>query len=174
MKLFQIAMAALFAWLLALSSVHAQTTSPALRNAGISFTAPTGWSVEDLAQERGVLLMAPNEEAGWQANIFLELRDDAETRSLDRALADLSVSLEGRKTKYKELRRSTKHSAKGLEFGLLEYSHEESGATLVEREAIFPLRGKSRLFVLTSTAKSVEGKYTPIFDTFLNSVTAPR
>ena len=174
MKPSPIAFSLLFSWILAASSVHAQTTSQALRSAGISFDAPAGWSVEDLAQEHGVLLMAPNEEANWQANIFLELREDAGNRSLDQALADLSVSLEGRKSRYKELRRSTKRTAKGLEFGLLEYSHEASGVSLVEREAIFTVRGKSRLFVLTSTAKSVEAKYTPIFDAFLSSVTAPR
>jgi hypothetical protein len=138
------------------------------------FTPPGAWSVEDIAKQSGVLILAPSVEANWQANIFLELREDKENRALDRALIDVSGNLKSRKSQYRELSRSVKKTARGVPYGLLEYSHQNGGTELLEWEVIVPLQGTTRLFVLASTAKSVSPKYLPAFQAFLDSLAVPK
>ncbi|MDR1190673.1 MAG: hypothetical protein LBK60_03275 [Verrucomicrobiales bacterium] len=154
-----------------ISAAQAQTPSQILRDAGVMFTPPGAWAVEDLAKLNGVLMLAPSVEANWQANIFLELREDKENRTLERSLADVSGNLKSRKNQYRELSRSVKRTARGVPYALLEYSqHPNSGPELLEWEVIVPLQGTTRLFVYASTAKSVSPKYLPVFQAFLDSL----
>jgi hypothetical protein len=141
-----------------------------LRSAGISISTPKGWSVEEIQNMNGVLFLAPSVEVNWQANIFLELREDKEDRPLDRALSDISGNLRTRKSQFKEMRRSVQSNPNGMQFGLLEYSHQKDGTRLIDREIVVKLQGDSRLFIGTSTVESVSSKYVPVFDAFLASI----
>lgn len=136
--------------------------------AGVAFVAPPGWSSERL--EGGLLLLAPEIEAGWQANLFLELREDEEARSLEEGMADLVPNLEARKQHFQEISRRIERQPGGLRFGRIKYTCANQGTALTEWEVIIPLEGRKRLFVLASSASARWSRYQPAFQQFIESL----
>ncbi len=137
--------------------------------AGIKFSVPQGWSKEEVSG--GVLLLAPDQENNWQANIFIELRVDREHRPLDKAISDLAPNIKSRKAKYAELNRGVRSLPNGISYGILEYSHDHQGTRLIDAEAIVENNGASRVMVLLSSEAGLIGKYKPVFLDFLGSMT---
>lgn len=136
--------------------------------AGVSFSVPQGWSVEQISG--GVLLMAPDQENNWQANIFIESRADRERRPLKKALSDLAPNIKSRKSQYSELNREYQTLSNGISYGILEYSHEDHGTRLIDAEAIVENGGASRVMVLLSSEAGLISKYKPVFSAFLGSM----
>jgi hypothetical protein len=137
------------------------------RFAGLEFAVPPGWSRNEASG--GLLLLAPQIEDNWQANIFLEARLDREMRSLEQAFIDLVPNLTARKTQFVELGRKTDRLPGGFECGILEYSCAQQGAALREWQVIVVLPGGKRLFILASSPASRWDKYRPLFKSMLDS-----
>ena len=132
------------------------------------FGVPDGWTRENVGG--GLLLMAPDIENNWQANLFLEIRDDPEGRTLELALADLATNLEARKEQFHEVsRKIVKHSG-GFNMGILEYTWVEQGSALTELEIIIEAGSTKRFFVLASSASASWAKYQPMFQRFIESL----
>jgi DcrB len=146
----------------------AQQPSVTRQFAGREFTVPSGWTTEEAAG--GLLLLAPRPEAGWQANVFLEVRVDRERRSLEQGLADLAPNLRARKSQFTELSRKTGKLPSGLDYALLEYSCTQQGTALRQWDVVVELADSKRLIILASSAESRWDKYQPLFRSFLDSV----
>jgi len=138
------------------------------RFGGFEFTKPNGWTTEKAGG--GQLLMAPDVENNWQANIFLEYRDDPEARSLEQALADVVPNLNERKKQFRELSRKVDKHAGGFQIGTLEYTCADQGTALIEWEIIIDAGNRKRLFVLASSATASWAKYQPVFQRFVESL----
>jgi hypothetical protein len=141
---------------------------PRQRFAGVELVVPSGWTSEQVGQ--GLLIMAPEIEAEWQANLLLEVRQDGEARSLEQALADLVPSLTARKQQFRESSRGVESSRSGLRYGRLQYTCAAQRTKLTEWEIVIELEENKRLFVLASSATAVWGKYKPVFHSFVESL----
>jgi hypothetical protein len=135
---------------------------------GVSFAVPKGWSSQRISG--GILLLAPQTERGWQANIFLQHVTDRENRSPDRAITDLIPSLAARKQGFKELARSVERHPAGLQFAFVEYLNQSENTSLREREIVIALSGSERLFIVLSSEVDLFGKYQATFSGFLESM----
>ncbi len=135
---------------------------------GVSFAVPTGWSSEHISG--GILLLAPQAEKGWQANIFLEHVTDRANRSLDQILTDLIPNLAARKPGFKELGHSVEHHPTGLELASVEYLNQSENTALREREIMIELPGSERLFIVLSSEAGLFSKYQAAFADFLASM----
>lgn len=136
---------------------------------GYSFDYPSTWSVETLAGT-GILIMAPTIEAGSQANVFFELRSDAESRSIGQMLEDLIPNLKKEKAGFTLGSSTVVTHASGLAAGRINYTHNSDGTRLSDCETIIVLDEKKLLFVLTSTASSVTQKYNPVLARIVDSI----
>lgn len=133
-----------------------------------SFRHPVGWSVEPL--NNGVLLMAPDQEADWQANLYFEPGSDPEARSMADALNDYSASLQTAKADFKLIRIDSL-TTDTLSAGRIVYRHTDSGTPLIGWELIVPPpNGNNRLFITAATAESLQDKYLPVFEAVVKSV----
>ena len=141
--------------------------------AGIDFILPPGWTAQ--GQSDGLLLLAPDVENDWQANVFLELLRDRERRNLEQALNDLVPNLKSRKNQFRESSREMRTLPSGLRCATLEYTQTYQGTALTDQETIIEFDGDARFFVYTSTATSLRAKYQPIFRSLVDSLhVAPR
>jgi hypothetical protein len=132
------------------------------------FVVPTGWTKENAGG--GLLLMAPDIENNWQANLFLELREDADGRTLEQGLADLIPNLKNRNKQFHEVSRKVEKHSGGFQMGKIEYTCADQGTTLTEWEIIVEVDSRKRLFVLASSASGSWTKYQPVFQSFVGSL----
>ena len=131
----------------------------------LAYERPPGWS-EETAQG-GTLLLAPDFEQDWQANIFIETRKDELSRDLQTAMRDHLASLRQQKKITKVLGTNVVTLSHGVTGAVIQYTHESDGMILREREVLVPLENGIVGFVLTSTVETLASKYDPIFDRFL-------
>jgi hypothetical protein len=132
------------------------------------YAIPNGWTREKVGD--GQLLMAPDIENNWQANLFLEYRDDPEGRSLEKALADVVPNLKDRKKQFREAGRKVEKHAGGFQVGTLEYTCVDQGTALTEWEIVIDAGNKKRFFVLASSATASWAKYQTVFQKFVESL----
>ncbi len=132
------------------------------------FDAPAGWDSEEA--EGGTLILAPHEEAGWQANIFVEEVKDRESRDLKAMLNDLVPNLKHAKKGVEILGSTVERHASGFEYGVLRYRVAGDGVALRERQLVVPLGGRHAAMVLFSAADSIAAKYERVFDDFVGSL----
>ncbi len=135
-----------------------------------SFSYPQNWSVEHIAQMNGFLLMAPNQEENWQANMFFEIRVDRENRTIEKAVNDLIPNLRSRKSDFKLVRVSDITLQNGHIAKRIEYTHKKPGVALTEWEVLIPMSDNKLLFVIAATATQLKGRYQPSFMAVINSV----
>jgi hypothetical protein len=132
------------------------------------YALPNGWTKENAGG--GQLLMAPDIENHWQANLFLEYRDDPEGRPLKQTLADAVPNLKDRKKQFREVSRKVEERAGGFQIATLEYTCADQGTALTEWEIVIDAGNKKRLFVLASSATASWAKYQPVFQKFVESL----
>lgn len=132
------------------------------------YERPAGWSEE--SAEGGTLLLAPDLEQDWQANIFVETRKDDLSRDLQSAMRDHLASLRQTKKITKVLRTDVVALELGLVAAVIQYIHESDGMALQEREVMIPMGDGAVVFVLTSTVEALASKYDRVFDRFLASL----
>lgn len=134
----------------------------------LTYERPSGWSEE--AVQGGTLLLAPDPEQDWQANIFIETRKNEISRDLQAAMLDHLASLRQTKRITKVLGTDVVTLSVGVTAAVIKYLHESDGTILREREVMVPVGTGFVIFVLTSTAEALADKYDPIFDRFLSTL----
>ena len=112
----------------------------------LGYDIPDGWSSETLGDPEGELLLAPEEEAGWQANIFVEGREDPEGRDLESALDDLIPNLSACKEEFQLSAKNILRNGHGTRIGVIEFFHAASGIPIVEWELVIPHSGPTVFF----------------------------
>lgn len=132
------------------------------------FVLPDGWTKETAAG--GVLLMAPDIENNWQANLFLEFRHDPEERTVEQMLTEVVPNLKDRKKQFREVSRKAEKHPEGFQMATLEYTCVDQGTQLTEWEIVIEVESKKRLFVLASSASASWAKYQPVFQRFVGSL----
>ena len=138
------------------------------RFAGIEFEPPPGWTTEDI--QGGLLLLASEIEGGWQANLFLEVRDDPDARSLEQAIDELVPNLRASKQGFREVSRTIETHPNGFRIARVEFTCVNQETAITEWEIVIELGQEKRLFVLASSASGLWGKYQPIFERFIKSL----
>lgn len=134
-----------------------------------AFSYPETWIVEQVPDMNGVLLIAPYEEANWQANMFFEIVIDSKNRGLTRFVAETIPHIRERKKNFRLLRSYEAELPTGARAGIFEYTHFFD-AELIEWEAMVEIEEDSYLMILASTATVVQDKYQPVFESVLNSI----
>ncbi len=128
---------------------------------GLQFNYPADWVVEELAEQNVLLVSSPVQEAGWQTNVFLEVRTDPDRSTpVETRLAEIAESLQERKKGF-VLQSSTalaNHSS-GLVGGELIYEHSSQGVPLTEREVVLWMTNDKVLFVTGSAVTALWAKY---------------
>ena len=132
------------------------------------YALPNGWTKENAGG--GQLLLAPDIENNWQANLFLQYRDDPDERSLEEAQADMVPNLKDRKKEFHEVSRKVEKHPGGFQIGTLEYTCADQGTPLTEWEIIIDAGDMKRLFVLASSATASWAKHKPMFQEFVESL----
>jgi len=158
------------------SSISPEKSTDALKSDSVprqkfgafEFVLPNGWTKENASG--GLLLMAPEIENNWQANLFLECRDDPEGRPMEQALADVVPNLKDRKKQFREVSRKVEKHLGGFQTAILEYTCADQGTALTEWEIVIDAGDKKRLFVLASSATASWAKYQPVFQRFVESL----
>lgn len=139
---------------------------------GMDFVPPAGWSRELV--DAGLLFVAPEIEGNWQGNLFLEVREDSEGRSLEQSLADIVPNLRTAKQHFQEVSRQIESRPSGLRLGRIEYTCTYEGIGLTQWEVLVELDGKKRLFVLASSTTAHWDKYLPVFQSLIGSLRVNR
>jgi hypothetical protein len=134
----------------------------------LAYERPAGWSEETV--QGGTLLLAPELEQDWQANIFIETLKDELSRDLETAMQDHLASVKQAKKITKVLVTKVVTLSHGVTGAVIQYLHESDGMVLRDREVMVPLGGDAVGFVLTSTVETLAPKYDPIFDRFLSTL----
>lgn len=137
----------------------------------INYAVPQGWSSESLGPGQGVLLLASDIEADWQANLFLEIRQDHERRSLPQTLEDLGKNLKDMKLGFRLISAEEFRNANEMKMARIEYTAETDGVPLTEWKIAIQLSLVEKLHILASSATECWPKYKPIFEAFVNSIT---
>lgn len=137
---------------------------------GYSFQYPSEWSVEYVPELNGILVMCPDIEVDWQANIFFEIRRDDENRSPNEALEDLLPNVKAHKRDFRLIGRGVARAPTGLEKAWLEYTHVFDGTVLSETETLVFLESDKVLFATRSTALQVDAKYQPTLKRIVDSI----
>ncbi len=150
------------------TGVSTGASVPSQRFGSFEFLLPDRWTKESVSG--GLLLMAPNIENNWQANLFLEFRHDSEGRTLAQTLADLAPNLKDRKKQFREVSRKVEKHSAGFQIGTLEYTCVDQGTVLTEWEIVIEAGNKQRLFVLASSASASWAEYHPVFLRFIRSL----
>jgi hypothetical protein len=132
------------------------------------FVLPNGWTKENALG--GLLLMAPDIENNWQANLFLEFRDDPDGRTVEQTLADVVPNLKDRKKLFREVSRKVEKHSGGFQIATLEFTCADEGAALTEWEIVIRADSKRQLFVLASSASASWARYRPVFQRFVGSL----
>jgi hypothetical protein len=138
----------------------------------VEFSVPDTWTKEVVGN--GILLMAPNTENNWQANLFLEFREDSEGRTLEQGLADLVANLSRRKKQFREVSRKVETNANGLSIAHVTYTCVVQQTALTHWEIIAQIDSKKRFFVLASSASTSLENYQPVFERFISSLRRSR
>ncbi len=139
---------------------------------GLEFNYPADWVVEELAEQNVLLLSSPVQEAGWQTNVFLELRTDLDTSiPTERRLAEIAESLRHRKKGFvlQSSKALTNHSS-GFAGGELIYTHSSQGMPLTEREMVLWITKDKVPFVTGSAVTALWEKYESQLNTVFDSV----
>jgi hypothetical protein len=139
---------------------------------GVAFAPPKGWTMEEV--QGGLLIISPTIEANWQANLFLQVRQDNENRSLDEAMAEYIRNLKSQKHQFRDVNRAVENHLNGFRFGRIDYTCVQQETELRQCEWLIELEGTKRLFVFASSASSLWPKYQPIFREFIDSLHANR
>lgn len=136
----------------------------------LDYQVPPEWSGEILEEAPGILLLAPEPEADWQANIFVELRTDKEGRELSAALDDLNSNLQTHKPGFRLHDKQVLTNRAGVQMGRVEYSAESEGTPLTEWELAIPFYDDQWFFILASAASDCWPKYRALFSDFVDSI----
>lgn len=134
------------------------------------FRYPKDWTVEELKEENVLLIMAPEAEANWQTNVFIEIREQTEAELpleevLDALLIHLPDFKEGFTLKSKDVITTTT----GLAAGVLTYEHDpEIG--LFEKEYIIPWDDNKMLYATGSAVIALREKYESPVNRILDSI----
>ncbi|OPZ87153.1 MAG: hypothetical protein BWY74_03464 [Firmicutes bacterium ADurb.Bin419] len=125
---------------------------------GIKFKYPFYWSVEDIKEQNIILLMSPDIEKDWQANIFIEINSDLEKRTIDKQMDNLIQNLSETKKKFSLEDRKIITTKTGLPAGCFIYTHGQDVA-LKEMEYLIQLGNNEVLFATASIEQSLWEKY---------------
>ncbi|MCA9029946.1 MAG: hypothetical protein KDA69_21270 [Planctomycetaceae bacterium] len=138
----------------------------------LRYDVPYGWSGEVLDTEdgAGILLLAPDIEANWQANIFVEVRVDLEHRKLADSLDDLVPNLRANKPDFRLISTDIFWNRNEVEIGRIEYSGDSEGTALTEWELVIPFDSEFKFFIMASAATECWPKYRHVFLKFAESV----
>lgn len=137
-----------------------------------SFTYPAGWSVEAVNEGDldGTLLMAPEMEGGWQANLFFSVDPDPGAGPLSQELNEFAANLRGVKPDFQLVGIDTVPVA-NASAGRIIFNHTDAGTRLLAWELIVPAAdGASRVAVSASMADALKDKYLPIFEKVVGSL----
>ena len=132
------------------------------------FDPPDGWEVGP--ESGGTLAICPTTEADWNANMFFDVGEDQEARSLAAAVDDLAASLLARKDQFELLGKEMRTHGSGFPYGVIRYRHRDGEVRHCDHEMIVPMKDGLVLFILASTAEAVAAKYDPIFDRVIESL----
>lgn len=139
-------------------------------NGGFSFQYPSSWSVEDLPDNGGILLLCPKIEDRWQAYAHFEFGEDRESRPMNKRIKDLIPNYKSRKAEFQLMSSEVATHSSGLIMGRFDFTQVSKGTKLSNSEILIEFEKDKVLFVSISTSSKVADKYQPILEKVLGSI----
>jgi hypothetical protein len=138
---------------------------------GVQLEYPSDWTAEEVSEQNVLLLSSPVQEANWQTNVFIELRNDLDTsQTPERRLSTLADNLKTTKSGFALQSSRVFTHPSGAPAGELIYTHSSQGVPLTEREVILWLEPGKALFVNGSAVTSLLSKYEPQMNVIFDSI----
>ena len=135
----------------------------------IQFQYPKNWTVEEVEEQNVLLIMAPEIEENWQANVFIELRENPDKKPIDEQLDSLILNLKSNKKEMVMKNREILKTRTGIQAGVIVFEHNPE-LKLFEKEYLL-LFGDSRVVFATGSAvSSLWSKYQKQIDGILESI----
>ncbi len=142
---------------------------------GVEFVHPEGWTVKPGAQHRTLVLECPEMEADWHARVTFDKLPYQYKYGLDNLVSERVKSLGQRKPNCRLIARKKFACTRGMGGVMLEYTYTLNGIPVTEREAYIPYtpKGNTLMVVTPVTARFMNAKYIPMFDTIIRSIRKP-
>lgn len=138
---------------------------------GVRFDYPGDWKVEDLRGENVLLVSCPVEEAGWQTNVFIEMRPSpGGVRPPETRLAEAVEGVRAQKKNCVVLGSRVFPHGSGVTAGEMTYTHEIDDVPLTEREVILWFNDGRALYATGSAATRFWSKYEGSIRVILDSL----
>ena len=140
--------------------------------AGVSFDCPANWSIRADHDNDSVTLVTDETVGPLGPSVLIEVVNDPLARSVAATIDDLARDA-AQAPKFELTRKALLTHAQGFEYGLIEYSHTQSGAAVTERFVVVSLGGGKRLIVAALALRSVWDRYEPAFSELVASLELP-
>jgi hypothetical protein len=138
----------------------------------ISFDILSSWMVEYVPDLEGTLIFCTDFQAAWQANLFVQYREDPNEQSLEQTLDTLVKELATQKETYAVNRNQVREHRNHFSFGIIEGTCNKDGILLVEWEIIIPCYANVMLRISTSSAYEDWNRNRNFFKGTLDSIRA--
>jgi hypothetical protein len=121
-----------------------------LARVGIIYAAPKGWSVEDVPQIDGVLMLAPDTYKKFRSRIVLQLDNPPSFAHIQPSIAKVQAD-----NQYTEHRQELLRHPNGYALGVLEFSQTLGGISLRELRAVVQLGVTARMQISVTGPKEL-------------------
>ncbi len=147
-----------------------------LIRAGVLYSAPLGWRVEDEPDLNGVLLLEPAKPGSktWRSRILVELNERPDTQlsglSLPAQAAHRLVSVLKPEGAAKADKQSLVQHPSGFSYGLYESKQTRQKIDINETRMVVMLADNQRLVITASCYQSECETFKPVYDTFIRGL----
>ncbi|MDX1565246.1 MAG: hypothetical protein R3236_07570 [Phycisphaeraceae bacterium] len=118
----------------------------------LSFDILSSWMVEYVPDLEGTLIFCTDYKAEWQANMFVQYREDTLERGLKKMLDLIEQELAQQKENFSLNRKEVRPHPNNFTYGLIESTCNKDGILLIEWEILIPCYANTMLRISTSSA----------------------
>ncbi|MBN1674390.1 MAG: hypothetical protein JXR37_25305 [Kiritimatiellae bacterium] len=141
--------------------------SPSL---GIGFSYPDGWELDEFVSAHGILLLCPDFNSDWQANVFFNVQRDSSDTPLEERLDEHEARLRAARTGFTLHQKQVATHPNGFTLGSLQFTHAHDAIPLSETFVLLRLRGRRNLIVTACTTEAARPQHQPLFDQIIRSL----
>ena len=138
----------------------------------LSFDILSNWMVEYVPDLEGTLIFCTDYKAEWQANMFVQYREDTLERGLEKMLDLIEQELIEQKENFSLNRKEVRPHPNNFTYGLIESTCNKDGILLIEWEILIPCYANTMLRISTSSAHEDWKQNRIYFKGMLDSVRA--
>jgi hypothetical protein len=146
----------------------------ALRNLGISYSLPPGWTQEDAEDRRAVFMLSSETEAAVAASAMIELPVERKSSEIPWKLRERAAFFKENYLDYRELQLQSDFKIGSNFVGILAYSATKKNVPQTEQYILLGFGRTQTILVFTSIATDTLAQYREAVHGLLSSVRVNR